>query len=192
MEVSRINSEAPSSLTLATADAWMPTMVIAKFDAWARRGVQVVWTHEAVQQYDGWLVRYGNGWIESVSRLLTSHAPPFPLERVLADLRRRLAARVHHWKAEARRYRIQQEAHAAAIAEVQRPPSAQLVERRRLAVRKYRDDHDLDAVGFAQTVRIDETVVSAIIRGDWKRFKRGAQEKLLAVIGMTREDWYRE
>jgi hypothetical protein len=65
-------------------------------------------------------VSYANAWIESVSRLLASH--PFP-ERVLADLRRRLAARVHHWKAEARHYRVEQEARAAAApAEVQRPP----------------------------------------------------------------------
>jgi hypothetical protein len=193
MEVSRINSEAPSSLTPATADAWMPALVIAKFDTWARRGVQVVWTDEAVQQFDGWLVRYANTWIESVAELLTSHAPPFPSEVVLAELGSRLGARVHHWKAEARRYRIQQEAQAAtATSEVQKPPSHVLVERRRLAVRKYRDDHDLDAVGFAQTVGISQTVVSAIIREDWKRFKRGAQEKLLKVIGMAREDWYRE
>jgi hypothetical protein len=36
MEVSHINSEASSLLTPATADEWMPTLVIAKFDVWAR------------------------------------------------------------------------------------------------------------------------------------------------------------
>ena len=146
-----------------------------------------------MREYDRWLVDYANAWIESVSRLLTSLPPPFPPEMVLADLRRRLAARVHHWKAEARRYRVQQEAHVAAAApEVQRPPSDELIERRRRAVRKYRDDHDLNAVGFARTVGISETAVRAIIREDWSRFNRDTQEKLLAVIGMTREDWYRE
>ena len=193
MEVSRINAQAPSLHNLADDNEWMPTLVVAKFDAWARRGLQVVWTDEAVHQYDGWLVRYANTWIESVSRLLTLHAPPFPSEVALADLRSRLGARVHHWKAEARRYRIQQEAQAAATApNVQKPPSDELVERRRLAVRKFRDDHDLDAVGFARTVGISDSVVRAIVREDWKRFKPGTQEKLLAVIGMTREDWYRE
>lgn len=168
-------------------------MVVAKFDVWARRAVQVVWTDEAVEQCDAWLVDYANAWIDSVSRLLSSHPPPFPPESVLVDLRRGLAARVLHWKAEARRYRLQQEARAsAATAEVQRPPSDQLVERRRRAARKYRDDHDLDTVGFARTVGISDTVVRAIVREDWKRFKRGTQEKLLVVIGMTREDWYRE
>jgi hypothetical protein len=193
MEMSRINSDASALLIPATADEWMPQQVIAKFDVWARRGLQVVWTDDTVREYDRFLVDYANAWIESVSRLLAARRPPFSSESHLADLRRRLAARVHHWKVEARRHRIQQEAQAAAAApEIQKAPAAELVERRRLAVRKYREDHDLDAVGFAQTVGISDTVVSAIIREDWNRFKRGAQEKLLAVIGMAREDWYRE
>ena len=68
MEVSRINAEASSLLTPATANEWMPTLVVAKFDVWAKRGVQVVWTDDAVRHYDGWLVGYANAWIESVSR----------------------------------------------------------------------------------------------------------------------------
>jgi hypothetical protein len=193
MEVSRINATAPELLTPATSAEWMPTLVVSKFDVWARRGVQVVWTDDAVRQYDHWLVNYANDWIDAVSRFLTSHPPPFASETVLDDLRRRLAGRVHHWKAEARHYRVQQEARAAAAtAEVQRPPSDQLLERRRRAVRKYRDDHDLDAVGFARTIGISDTVVRAIVRDDWTRFNRGTQQKLLAVLGMTREDWYGE
>jgi hypothetical protein len=83
MEVSRINSEASSSLTPDNADEWMPMLVVAKFDVWAGRGVQVVWTDHAVREYDGWLVSYANVWIDSVSRFLTSHPPPFSPERVL-------------------------------------------------------------------------------------------------------------
>jgi hypothetical protein len=81
---------------------------------------------------------------------------------------------------------------ATGLAEVQRPPSDLLVERRRLAVRRYRDDHDVDAVGFARRVGISESGITGIIREDWSRFSRSTQEKLLAIIGMTREDWYRE
>lgn len=44
MEVIRINADASSLLTPATADEWMPTLVVAKFDVWARRGVRVVWS----------------------------------------------------------------------------------------------------------------------------------------------------
>jgi hypothetical protein len=114
MEVIRINADASSLLTPATADEWMPTLVVSKFDVWAARGAKVVWTDDAVHEYDAWLVGYANGWIESVSRLLMSHAPPFPPEMALGDLRRLLAARVHHWKAEARLHRLQQEANAPA------------------------------------------------------------------------------
>jgi hypothetical protein len=193
IEVSRINFEASSSLTPESAGDWMPQQVVAKFDAWARRGVQVVWTDDAVRAYDRWLVDYANAWIESVSQLLMSHAPPFSRGTVVADLHRRLTARVHHWKAEARRYRVQQEAHTAAVApEMPQPPSKELIERRRRAVRKYGDDHELDAVGFAGAVGISDSVVRAIIREDRTRFKPAAQAKLLALIGMTREQWYRE
>jgi hypothetical protein len=190
-ELCRINSEASSSLTPDNADDWAQTLTIAKFDVWATRGVQVVWTDEDVREYDRWLVAYANRWIESVAGLLTSRPPPFPRERVLADLRRRLGARVHHWKTEARRHRDLQEASDAAEATEIRP-SRKLVERRRRAVEKYRDDHDLDAVGFARRVGISDTAVRAIIRDDWSRFNRGTQEKLLALIGMTRDDWYQE
>jgi len=194
MEVIRTNADASSLLTPATADEWMPTLVVAKFDVWARRGVRVVWTDNAVDQYDAWLVGYANTWIESISRLVMSRHPPLPAaDTVLAELRRRLAARVHHWKAEARRYRVRQEAHAAAAkAAMQRPPSDELVARRRRAVQKYRADHDLDAVGFARVVGISETALRGIIREDSSRFSRSTQEKLLAAIGMTRAEWYRE
>jgi hypothetical protein len=193
MEVIRINSDASSMLTPATAGEWMPTLVVGKFDAWAGRGVQVVWTDDDLHQYDAWLVGYANGWIDAVSRLMTSDPPPFPPERVLADLRRRLGARVLHWKAEARRYHVEHEDHAGVSAPEAHPRvSREVVERRRRAVRAYCDGHELDAVGFARNVGISETAVRGIIREDRKRFDHGTQEKLLAVIGMTREEWYRE
>ena len=89
---------------------------------------------------------------------------------VLADLGRRLAASVHHWRVEARRYRVQQEAHAAAARpESQRPPSDGLIQRRRTAVQRYSDDDDLDAIGLARAVGISDSVVRAIIREDcWR------------------------
>jgi hypothetical protein len=194
MEVSRINADASSLLTPATAEEWMPTLVVAKFDVWARRGAQVVWTDDDVLEQDAWLVRYANTWIESTSRLVTSRHPAFPAaDRVLAELRRRLASRVHHWKAEARRYRLQQEEQAAAAApELHRRPSPELVERRRRAVQRYRRGHDLSAAGFARKVGISETAITGIIREERKRFSPSTQEKLLDAIGMTREEWYRE
>jgi hypothetical protein len=192
MELSCINTDAPALLTPATAHEWMVMLVVAKFDVWARRGVQVVWTDDAVRSYDRWLVDYANAWVESLFPRVT-HLPPLPREMFLDDLRRRLAARVQHWKAEARRYRLLQEAHAAAVAPaIQRPPSRELIERRRRAVQKYREQHGLDAVGFARAAGISESAVRGIIREDTTRFNRTTQEKLLAIVGMTQADWYRE
>jgi hypothetical protein len=191
-EIHRINIEAFGSLIPENADEWMPTLIVAKFDVWAKRGVQVVWTDDAERRYAVWLVDYANAWIESVSRYFLSHRPPSAPATILADLRRRLGARVHHWRAEALRYRVQQEAHAAAATPVQPKPSAELIKRRRDAVWKHRDAHGHNAIGFARRLGISDTVIRAIIREDRKRFTRARQEKLLAVIGMTREEWYRE
>jgi hypothetical protein len=188
-EICRINVSSP--LTPENTDEWMLLLTVAKFDVWAGRGVKVVWTDDALMEYTAWLVAYANAWIDSVSRYLTSHPPPFPPEIVLADLHRRLAARVQHWKGEAHRYRLQQEEHAAAAApEVQQPPSLELVTRRRRAIKKYRDDHDLDALGFARMVGISDSAVRGIIREDWTRFDRATQDRLLSVIGMSRDAWY--
>jgi hypothetical protein len=192
MELSCINTDAPALLTPATAHEWMLMLVVAKFDVWARRGVQVAWTDDAVRSYGRWLVDYANAWIESLFTRVT-HLPRLPREMFLDDLRRRLAARVQHWKAEAGRHRVQHEALAAAAApETLRPPSRELVERRRRAVRKYCKDHDLDAVGFARAVGVSDSVIRGIIREDRGRFDRGVQEKLLSLIAMAREQWYRE
>jgi hypothetical protein len=76
-------------LTLTRIDS----LLVSKFDAWARRGVQVVWTDQAEREYAAWLVDYANAWIESMARLFASHPPPFAQDVILADLRRRLGAR---------------------------------------------------------------------------------------------------
>jgi hypothetical protein len=191
--VSRINAEAAASLTPATADDWMLVQVVAKFDAWAGRGVQFVLTDNDVRGFDIWLVAYGNAWIESL--LLRAPLPPIPLELFLAELHRRLGARVHHWKAEARRYRATQEAQSAAgrsAPELHPPPSDAVIERRRNAVQRYRQDHELTAPGLARAVGVSETGITGIVREDWTRFSRATQDKLLTAIGITREDWYRE
>ena len=52
-EICRINADASMTLTRENADAWAPTLIVAKFDVWAKRGVQVVWTDDAAREY-GW------------------------------------------------------------------------------------------------------------------------------------------
>ena len=56
----------------------MPTLVVAKFDVWAKRGVQVVRTDDAEREYAVWLVDYANAWIEAVwvpSKIVSSGMP---------------------------------------------------------------------------------------------------------------------
>ena len=171
-------------LTVSTANEWMPALVVDKFDVWARRGVQVVWTADAVQQYDAWLIAYANAWIESVFQLLASHPPPFPPELALTDLRSRLAARVHHWKAEARASARGARRHPPRQA-LRRRPSRDLVKRRRRAVQKHRDDHDLDAVGFARRVGISEYGGHRHHQGGPKAFQPGHAEQ---TAGRHRHD----
>jgi hypothetical protein len=191
-EICRLNADAHVSLTAETAIEWMPTLVAAKFDVWAERGVKVVWTDQAEREYAAWLVDYANAWIESMDRFFASHPPPFPHGVILAELRRRLGARGQHWRAEALRYRVQQEVRAATAGRVQPRPSAALVKRRWDVIRKHRDAHRLDAVGFARRVGVSETAIKGIVRGDRTRFDDDTEDRRLKAIRMTREEWYRE
>jgi hypothetical protein len=192
-EICRINADASMTLTPDSAEVWAQTLLFAKFDVWARRGVQVVWTDQVEREYAAWLVEYANAWIESMSRFFTSHPPPFPPDMILADLRSRLGARVHHWRAEALQYRLQHEASAAAVAPAVQPPaSAALIRRRRCVIKRHRDAQGLTALGFARSIGISEAGVNGIVREDRTRFNDVTQEKLLRAIRMTREEWYRE
>jgi len=49
-EVFGIDAGAHEALSPETADEWMQRLVVAKFDAWARRGAQFVSTDEAEWQ----------------------------------------------------------------------------------------------------------------------------------------------
>ncbi len=179
MEVSRINSDASSLLTPATADEWMPTQVVAKFDVWARRGVQVVWTDDAVRQYDAWLVGYANAWIESVSRLLTSHAAAVPTRK--GSRRLTSPAGRSGSPLESRGPSLSDSAGSAAPPlprrRVQGPQSRTGRSADDRAVQKYRDDHDLDAVGFARTVGISETVGQGHHQGGSERGSTAAPRR---------------
>lgn len=176
-----LSSATPSSLTPGNADEWMQTLVLAKFDVWAERGA-TVWPDAPAQEYARWLVGYANAWLDAVSQVLASHSPVLA-DGLLADLRARLASRVQHWRAEA---------HARAAAQVQRPPSAELVQRRRSIIQKHRAAHGLTAVGFARSIGMSDTGVRGIVREDWTRFNRATQERLLKALAVSREEWYRE
>ena len=87
--------------------AWAISMCVGKFDIWAKRTIQVVWSENALRAYDQWLFSYAQAWIDCQKEAgnLT--------ESSLLELRSRLIGRMEWWKAEGRRYLSEQKAHAA-------------------------------------------------------------------------------
>jgi hypothetical protein len=102
-EVCHNTSTALLNLTPGAAEDWPATIILAKFDAWAQRGASVVWSDRAVQHYDHWVVAYANAWLDQVAQSYTSAPPTDQVDGSLIELRNRLGAQVHAWKAVARR-----------------------------------------------------------------------------------------
>jgi hypothetical protein len=100
--INRLTADALSTNGPYTA-ASAATLIVAKFDAWAERAVSVVWCDRALQHCDQWLVAEANIWIDEVARTGAEATPPFNVNPLLRDLRRRLGAQVYAWKAAARR-----------------------------------------------------------------------------------------
>jgi len=103
-KVSGINSHhlaLPVSTDETEVAARMIALIVAKYDVWAERGLNVVWSDPEIRLFDRWLVNYANSWLV----MARDHAPPFvPLDAFLGPLRMSLARRLEYWKAEARRY----------------------------------------------------------------------------------------
>ena len=91
---------------------WFLKLVSAKFNAWAFRGLHVVRSDADMRHYDRWLVRYANAWLDKSSQSYTSNPPTLPDRSEQTALRNVLGGLVEHWKAEARKYRAEQEASA--------------------------------------------------------------------------------
>jgi hypothetical protein len=41
-------------------------LILATFDAWAFRGLHVVWSDAALSDFDQWLAKYANSWLVSM------------------------------------------------------------------------------------------------------------------------------
>jgi hypothetical protein len=89
---------------------WTISMCVGKYDIWAKRSIQIVWSDNALRAYDQWLFSYAQAWIDS------QREAGLLAESSLLELRSRLIGRMEWWKAEARRYLFEQKTHAA------RPP----------------------------------------------------------------------
>lgn len=82
--------------------------IAAQFDIWAKRAVQVVWSHAFLRQFDLWLENYARAYLEHCKPTLTTVAGAAPgpeqEEAFRSDYRDVLNGRVRHWQAEGRRY----------------------------------------------------------------------------------------
>ena len=104
-ELSCLNSEYLET-TPEDFARWTLDMCVGKFNIWAKRSIQVVWSDGAVRSYDQWLFNYTNAWLDSCKEAGYS-------DGLLLELRLRLIERLGWWKVEARRYLGEQKAHLA-------------------------------------------------------------------------------
>ena len=180
--------EAPLSLY-----EWLVEPALEKFDIWAKRGIQVVWSDPEVALFDQWLVKGANAWLSEIGLFFERNPAPFPVEMLRTRARNAFAARVQHWKLETRRYRELQR--AASLKVEQTPETAtvgpELKQRRRLVLARYRKANDLTVVGFARKVGISESAIRGIVNEDSTRFSQATQLKLLEVLKVTHGEWYR-
>jgi len=172
---------------------WLVEPALAKFDIWARRGVHVVWSDPEVTAFDSWLVSAANAWLSEIGLFFERNPPPFSVEILRTRARNAFAAKVQHWKLEARRYRELQRAASQKVEQTSVPTtvSPELKQRRRLVVARYRKANDLTAVGLARSVGISESAIRGIVNEDKSRFSEATQLRLLQVLKVNRDEWYR-
>jgi hypothetical protein len=104
-----LNPEAFSPENLA---AWKIAFTLERFNVWAARAIQVVWSDRAAEAFAQFLVDYAESWL-NVHR---ESCPAFiRVESFLSDLRLGLIERVEYWKSEAFRYLKEQKVDAESV-----------------------------------------------------------------------------
>jgi len=81
------------------ANSWRVNLAAAKFDIWAERNVRVVWSDDAVLEYDQWLASYANAWMKLFKERFSAL---IDLDSLLHELRVRLVERIEFWRGIAR------------------------------------------------------------------------------------------
>jgi hypothetical protein len=115
--VSRLNSEFVKSRDsdVDSSAEWMIGLFIRKFDIWATRSIQVVWSYEEVRYYDRWLFKYANAWLDNCRK--TGHFS----HDTLLEFRSQLVERVQWWKVEVRTCLAKQQINSARAAKAIAP-----------------------------------------------------------------------
>jgi DNA-binding transcriptional regulator YiaG len=190
-EYARVNAEWMAALSPENAEVWFQSFHAARFSVWAKRTVQTVWSDADLEKYDAWLVQYANATLRDMADYFARRPPPYGADWTLLDARNRLAQEIQKWKAEARRYRQEQEADRARRgSELTNRVTADVVKWRKSLIRQYRERNGLTADGFARRVGISDTAVRGMVNEDRTRFAAETQQRLLEKLGLTREQWY--
>ncbi len=113
--IHRINAERLGALATTGPD-WRVRcrtmdMIVLKFDVWAERYINIVWTDADLPAFAAWLAAYAASWLHAIES-----TGVFTAEVGGVELTARLAGRVEYWKAEAFRYRAAQDSADAAAA----------------------------------------------------------------------------
>jgi hypothetical protein len=193
-EILRSNAEPPSTELPATlaefTKRYADRFVLPKFNAWANRGIKVVSSADDLRQYEEWLGRYVNSWLDAVEQDLQRRPPPFPAEPIILTVRMLLTHRMEFWRAEARS-RLSAEAQLSRWRN-RAPVSEGVRERRRAIVRQYCVEHGVPQRQLAENAGVVESALRGIIAEDRARFSMAAQARLLKILRKTPEEWYRE
>jgi hypothetical protein len=124
--VCRLNAEhlAAPHVTGGDLAAGQIALFSKKFDIWAERYIQIVWSDADVRGYDEWLCNFAEAWLQLTA---DNGRTPIHQETFLNILRTALLARVEWWKAEARRFVALQKEHLAKLATESTKPSTKTV-----------------------------------------------------------------
>ena len=173
---------------------WQAVFWGKRFDVWAKRDIQFVQSDQQLPGFEKSLLNLADGWIDVIARSFQDAPPEYFCDVALTNIRSTLVQRVHYWKAEALRYRAEQERKPTTQRERELAAAVTpaIIARRRNAVRKYRTDHDLNAEGLARRLGMSPTAVRGVVREDRKRFSTETRTRLLMGLAISIEDWYRE
>jgi len=97
---------------------------------------------------------------------------------------------VQHWKAEARRYRAEQESQVATPFEIPSTVSADVIGRRQKTLAAYRHKNHLTVQGLAHKAGMSEDAIRGIVKENRKKYAEATRDRLLKTLGISLRDWY--
>ena len=193
-EDARLIADSQAIIDASHYTEWPAVFWGKRFDVWANWDIHFVQSDQGLVQFEKILLARADGWIDVIARSFHDAPAEIATDVALTNIRSTLVQRIYYWKAEALRYRAEQErrpTHERAQ-ELAATVTPAVIARRWNTVKKYRTDHDLDAKGLALRLRMSPEAVRGIVREDRQRYSPETQDRLLMGLGIYKEDWYRE